>query len=593
MKKLAYLSICFVLMSFLACSGRRMTAQLDTISQLADSSADSALAILGQYEREKPNWSKGDRMYFELVKLKAQNKAFATFTTDTIIKEVVEYFKNHGTANERMLAYYLQGRVYADMNEAPQALQAYYDAIESADTTSSDCDYQTLIPVYGQMSTLFHQQSLPHDEIWALQHYIDYIRRYNSAKDYINERHQLIRPYYLLGKKDSVLQIINDTYKALNEMGEAQEAAKGLITSIYIYTERGQLDAARKNMEIFENESGLFDDKGNIVKGREHYYITKGFYHFAINNTDSAEYYFRKAMRFGYASDAYKGLLRVYQKSHNIDSVLHYSILNERALDSLHNNMELDAIHRMSSLYNYNRSQKEAEQERNRAQKYQDIFYRCMNILVILVIVIICIGYLFVKNNKEKRNKIINLGERLKAAKNQRAMIQDELESLKSKDYASVIAKKEQQEAELTKRIEQLQAENNQYKNSSVNNQEDDFKGFRDCYTAGLFVRKAAHKTERMIPNEAEWKFLISEFAKYAPHTFQRFSTNNTKPLSDLELHVCLLLILGIPEKTISIMVNSAPTTISNAKARANEKLYGQKQASTLKSNLFRTLKGI
>lgn len=580
-------------MSFLACSGRRMTAQLDTISQLADSSADSALAILGQYEREKPNWSKGDRMYFELVKLKAQNKAFATFTTDTIIKEVVEYFKNHGTANERMLAYYLQGRVYADMNEAPQALQAYYDAIESADTTSSDCDYQTLIPVYGQMSTLFHQQSLPHDEIWALQHYIDYIRRYNSAKDYINERRQLIRPYYLLGKKDSVLQIINDTYKALNEMGEAQEAAEALVVSINIYIERGQLDMARKNMELFEKGSGLFDKNGDIAKGREHYYDTKGLYELATNAIDSAEYYFRKEIKYGYRCDGYRGLLNVYRVRNVSDSIAHYSLLFEAAIDSLNNQKEIDAIHRMSSLYNYNRSQKETEQERNRAQKYQDIFYHSMDILGVLVIVIIFIGYLFVKNNKEKRNKIINLRERLKAAKNQRAMIQDELESLKSRDYASVIAKKEQQEAELTKRIEQLQAENNQYKNSSVNNQEDDFKGFRDCDTAKLFVRKAEHKTERMIPNEAEWKFLISEFAKYAPHTFQRFSTNNTKPLSDLELHVCLLLILGIPEKTISIMVNSAPTTISNAKARANEKLYGQKQASTLKSNLFRTLKGI
>jgi len=580
-------------MSFLACSGRRMTAQLDTISQLADSSADSALAFLGQYEHEKPNWSKGDRMYFELVKLKAQNKAFATFTTDTIIKEVVEYFKNHGTANERMLAYYLQGRVYADMNEAPQALQAYYDAIESADTTSSDCDYQTLIPVYGQMSTLFHQQNLPHDEIWALQHYIDYIRRYNSAKDYINERRQLIRPYYLLGKKDSVLQIINDTYKALNEMGEAQEAAEALVVSINIYIERGQLDMARKNMELFEKGSGLFDKNGDIAKGREHYYDTKGLYELATNAIDSAEYYFRKEIKYGYRCDGYRGLLNVYRVRNVSDSIAHYSLLFEAAIDSLNNQKEIDAIHRMSSLYNYNRSQKETEQERNRAQKYQDIFYHSMDILGVLVIVIIFIGYLFVKNNKEKRNKIINLRERLKAAKNQRAMIQDELESLKSRDYASVIAKKEQQEAELTKRIEQLQAENNQYKNSSVNNQEDDFKGFRDCDTAKLFVRKAEHKTERMIPNEAEWKFLISEFAKYAPHTFQRFSTNNTKPLSDLELHVCLLLILGIPEKTISIMVNSAPTTISNAKARANEKLYGQKQASTLKSNLFRTLKGI
>ena len=133
-----------------------MTTQLDLISQKAETNPDSALILLSNFDQDKNHWSKGDRMYYELVKLKAENKNFAVFTTDTIINEVVDYFQDHGTANERMLAYYLQGRVYSDMGEAPQALQAYYDAIESADTTSSDCDYQTLIPVYGQMSTLFH-----------------------------------------------------------------------------------------------------------------------------------------------------------------------------------------------------------------------------------------------------------------------------------------------------------------------------------------------------------------------------------------------------------------------------------------------------
>lgn len=593
MKKITYINICFVLITFLGCNGRRMTAQLDAISQVANNQPDSALTLLRQLEPQKADWSEGDRMYFELVRLKAQNKAFITFTTDTIINKVVSYFQDHGTANERMLAYYLQGRVFADMGEAPQALQAYYDAIESADTTSSDCDYNTLIPVYGQMSQLFHQQNLPHDEIWALNHYIDYIRRYDSEKEYVIEKRRMISPYYLLGKKDTVLQIINDSYKALRDMGENQEAASALVSSIYIYIERGQLDKAHQAIGIYEKESGLFDKSGNIAKGREHYYIAKGFYHLAICNTDSAEIYFRKAQKYGYTSDAYKGLLAVYRKRQNIDSVLNYSILNERALDSLHNNMEIDAIQRMSSLYNYNRSLKEAEQERIKNQKYQDILHYCINIVIILMIVIIGIGYLFAKNNKEKRNKIIKLRERLRTAKTQRAMIQEELISLKSEDLANIIAKKERQEKELAKQIKLLQAENEQYKENYKSIQQDNLDGFLDCNTANLFVRKAENKTEKQIPSDAEWKLLISEFVKYAPHTFQHFCATDTKPLSELELHVCLLLILGISDKTISVMAKTSPTTVSNAKTRANEKLYGQKQANRLKNNLFMTLKGI
>ena len=255
--------------------------------------------------------------------------------------------------------------------------------------------------------------------------------------------------------------------------------------------------------------------------------------------------------------------------------------------------MEIDAIQRMSSLYNYNRSQKEAEQERIRYQKSQDILHYCMNILIILMFIIICIGYLFAKNNKEKRNKIIKLRERLKTAKSQRTMILEELKSLNSEDLSSIIAKKEKQEEELTKQIKLLQAENEQYKENFKSIQQDSLDDFLECDIAKLFLRKSTTHTEKQIPNSAEWRLLTNQFAKFAPQTFQHFSTNNTKPLSELEQHVCLLLILGIPEKTISVMANSAPSTVSNAKARANEKLYCQKQASTLKNNLVMELKGI
>lgn len=588
MRKITYLSILIDFVLFIACSGNRMTEKIETISQIANNNPDSALTLLKQLEPEKDHWSKADRMHFELVRLKAENKAFIPFTTDTIIKEVVDYYDNHGTSNERMEAYYLLGRVYADMGEAPQALQAYYDAIESADTTSSDCDYQVLIPVYGQMSQLFHQQNLPHDEIWALKHYIEYIRRADSRKEYVIAKEQLIRPYYLLGKKDTVLQIINDSYSTLKAMGKNQEAASALVSSIYIYVELGQLDMARKNMEIFEKESGLFDADGNIVKGRESYYITKGFYNLAIHQVNTAEAYFRKAMKHGDASDAYKGLLAVYQEKKNIDSVLHYSILNERALDSLHNNMEIDAIHRMSSLYNYNRNQKVAEDERLKAQKAMGILNRIVLVTIILLFAVIGICWLYRKNKKEKQKKIAELENALRNTKDQRTLVQEELRKLKAKDYVGIIAEKEKQEAELTKLIEQLQAENNQYKNNLDNNQRDDLNRFLDCDTAQLFVRKAAGQTERVIPNDAEWRLLMSRFAEYEPHTFQFF--NGTKPLSQLELRICLLLILGIPEKTIAIMTDSAPTTVSNAKSRANEKLFGKKQAHSLKNNLIHAL---
>ncbi|MBQ6193233.1 MAG: hypothetical protein IJK43_02195, partial [Prevotella sp.] len=70
------------------------------------------------------------------------NRADTVFTERwlTTVDSLVAYFDRHGAANDRMMAHYVQGRVYHDMGEAPQALECYQKAAEQADTTSSDCD---------------------------------------------------------------------------------------------------------------------------------------------------------------------------------------------------------------------------------------------------------------------------------------------------------------------------------------------------------------------------------------------------------------------------------------------------------------------
>ena len=579
MRKLAYIYIFLLLTSLAACDSRKMTTQLDLISQKAETNPDSALILLSNFDQAKNHWSKGDRMYYELVKLKAENKNFAVFTTDTIINEVVDYFQDHGTANERMLAYYLQGRVYSDMGEAPQALQAYYDAIECADTTSRDCDYNTLIPVYGQMSQLFHQQNLPHDEIWALNHYIDYIRRYDSEKEYAISKCQLIRPYYLLDKKDTVLQIINETYNTLKKMGEDKEAACTLITSIHIYIEKGQIDKAHQTIETFEKESGLIDKYGNIERGREHYYDTKGLYELAINNLDSAEYYFRKVIRYGYHYDGYRGLLSVFRKRNIPDSIAHYSLLFESALDSLHKNMEMEAIHKMSSHYNYSRIQKIAEQE---SQKVLEAKFWGGVCLAIIVLTIVMSFQLYMSYKKRKLTEIKTLSANLTLAQKEYQSIQEELLRLKKRNYDLLIVEKEKRRQELK-----------QYIAEHTSTQElppiaDNLSEFEDSGIANILRNKKDFSLSKKMPNKAEWRMLEVQFSKDMPAAYKVLTKE--KKLSPLELRVCILLILDFEDSSIVYLTDSISQTISNTKSRANKKIFKEKGAQTLRANLLRMI---
>lgn len=584
MKRLLYI---IGVILFLGCGERQEYREaLSRAEAVMNDRPDSALLILdslGQHEKE---FGRHFRMQYLLHRMNAENKTDVTFTSDSLAKELVDHFDNHGSNNEQVLAHYLLGRALSDMGEAPAALQTYYDAIERADTTKADCDYKTLKGIYGQMASIFHQQNLPHDEVWAWKHYIDCIKRTSTLEELIVAKSQLIRPYYLLGEKDTVLQIINETYHSLKHMGKDQRAASILLTAIYIYIERQELSKAKQIMVIFEQESGLFDENGNIAKGRETYYFIKGFYKLAKHEVESAEFYFRKAIQSGYLSEGYKGLLAVYKAKNNTDSIVHFANLYEAAQDTLHNKMQTDVIHQMSALYNYNRSQREAEQERAKAQEAFILLGYIIFVTIGLFIVILAIVWLYRKNQKEKQQKIAQLENALISAKRQRSAVQEELRMLKEKDLEGMIAEKEEQEAELTQTIERLQAENDKYRHN--HKETDHLDAFLESKIAQLFIKKANGKAERPVPSDAEWRLLVSQFSKDMPAIYKSFGRGEA--LSPMEQYVCILIFLKIPTSTIILMVNSTPQTVSKAKSRANMKLFHSKGANSLENNLFSSL---
>ena len=553
-----------------------MPKELQTVCEMVNDHPDSALMMLDGMEAEKAHWSKDARMRYDLLRLKAQNKAGVLFSSDSLARTLTDYFDSYGTRNDRLLTRYLLGRAYQNMGDAPMALQTYFDAIEQADTTAADCDYNTLMGVYGQMAMIFHQQNLPHDEIRAIHHYADCISRFGSDIEVNEARSQRIRPYYLLGEKDSVLQIINDTYESLLKLGNRHDAADWIGPSIYLYIERGELEKARQTKEIFENESNLFDEQGNIAAGREFHYVIRGFYDLAFHHTDSAEYHFRKALRYGHESDCYKGLMTVYQERHNADSVIHYALLFEAAQDSLHNQMRTDAIHQMSALYDYTRSQQQAEQE---AAKARTARTWTVAIIALAMLIVAIIVYYYRRSQAKRRKEILRLDKALSNAKNEREGILQELTRLKAQDYEGLIAEKERREQELEQMIASIQSGSNRQPT-------DNLEAFADSKIAVLFKRKSEDKTERPIPTEAEWRLLESQFCKDMPATFERFCAG--RKLSPLELRTCILLMLGYPESIIVKMTEKSPQAVTTAKTRSNEKLFGQKEAHSLKSNLLR-----
>lgn len=571
----------FVLFAFLSCTEKRdYRDALSRARAVMYHDADSALAILDSLGGHQSEFGSHFQKQYQLQLAAAEMKAGAVFTTDSLTKELVDYFEANGDDEEVALAYYMYGCSLIDLGQSPEGLQAYYTALSKVDTTKADCNYELLKNIYGQMSLVFHNQNLPQDEIWSLNHYVENVKKTSSEKDYLLAKYELVAPYILLNEIDSVFYVALGVYEDLIRIGDNQGAARVLCPTIYYYMERGEMDKATWAKEIFEKESGWYDQNGNIASGRESYYYVKGFYELSANRLDSAEQLFRKAIRYGYLSEGYRGLLNVYRKRHDVDSVFHFSLLYEAAQDTLHNQLRTNSIHQMSALYNYNRSQKEAEQERETSRKLK---MRSTFIGVISFLVVALLLWLYLRYKNKKKQEILKLSKKLESAISTRSEISAELQMLKSKNYEGVIAAKEAKEAELTEIIKRLQLENDQTERTDAT------ETFVNSPIAQLFIKKSNLKTEKPNPSDGEWSLLIRQFSKSFPDLYKSFSEGT--PLSQLQQQVCVLIILGMSDSSIRIMLGNSKSVLSDAKSDANERLFGQKGARTLKSNLFNALK--
>ncbi len=554
-----------------ACSGDpQVTALLDRLDSLTYEQPDSALRLLQAQEAEASAWPRSFRMRHALLTARAQNKAYVDFTTDSVLLVLTDYYDRHGTPNEQMEAHYLLGCVYRDLGEAPHALQYYQDALDIADAIGSTCSQDVLLGILGQMSYLFHQQFLPHDELYVRERHLHYAMTINDPVECAFAKAQMIKPYYLLGMEDSVLTVIDETYRFYKEHRLQHIGSQYLPPAIYIYTTRHQYEKARQLINVFENESGLFDSCGNIANGREHYYYTKGFYYQNMEMIDSAEYMYRKLfMQGNNDADAYRGLLALYHKRQNPDSIVKYAFLFEAGIDSLHHNMEQQTIQRMSSQFNYNRYQKEAL---DNAEEAHAANIRFIVVAALLVLLAVGTAY-FVKRNRKRREE---QNARYHVAIVERNKLQKEVERLNAKDYDTVIAQKEQEIALLNQTIE---------RQSTICHRVtagDRLSDFEKSPIVQVFHSKRTYHKEQAMPTGDEWKKLVSQFREDMPSAYATMSS-----LSPLQLQVCILLIMGFEEGEIAYMHQSRPQVISNAKSRANQKLFLSGDSVSLKGNLM------
>ena len=508
----------------------------------------------------------GSQIRAQLEELERQNRADSVMTNDSLAERLVKYFDLHGTPNERMRAHYILGRTYADMGEAPAALEAYLEAADCADTTQADCDYAKLSRIHAQSALIYNEFVQPRSQLNELNKAVYYARKAKDTLIAIECYAQKANAYKWLKMPDSVICIREEASNMYASIGNKKRSATTLGETITSSLDCNDLTRARHFAYIYETYSGLFDETGRIQKGREIYYYIKGRYYLANHQLDSAEYLFRRLQREGYTLNhqiaACKGLQELYETLKIPDSIAKYANLGYQLNDSAYSLSEMESLQRLKASYNYNRNKLLAEQKTSEAR---EATISLIIISILSVIILLVASYLIYRNRRKQQR----LQEAYESAVDKREDLLKELEALRAHDYDTLISQKEDKIKEQNQTIAELEGRSGKVS----------LRDFKESKIVKTFAEKSQFSKDHPVPNQAEWDMLEQQFRKDMPGLCRLFED---KGLSDLEFRTCVLLLLDYDEGTIAGLTQSSSQTINSAKVRANQKLFNEKGAKSL-----------
>ena len=563
MKKFLYIIIGVAFL--MACSERReYVSLLERAKAVMNDRPDSALAVLDSLGQHEADFGTGFRMRYRLHRLNALNKVDSLFRSTDEAKELADYFDDHGTPNEQMLAYYLLGRAYYDIHEAPMALSCFQTASEKADTTAADCDFRQLSRVYGQMAKVFYQQCFYKQQLDCDELSVQYGYRGKDTLNALMSMADKFLGYKRLGDVDAAILTSDEVLRLFTLHGYRKECASYGASKIREYTDKGQYEKAKQYMDIYERESGFFDSENNIEKGRESYYNMKGHYYLAVNQYDSAEYYFRKELRdgkdFNNQNGGSRGLALLFQKKHIPDSAAKYALYSYEMNDSVYAHMAMQEVEKTRAMYDYSRNQIIAEQAKENADKEQ----QKVRFAIFILVVVITIGLLIVKRIYGVRKKErLNYEEKLSSL----AKTHSEVIQLRTHEQAlnKLLQEKENYAVKLQKDIEAYKEKVGLQKDSSETRLEKSAIYSSLCKLAAKGVELT----------DDQWQQVYVMVIDIFPNFYKLISEKQYE-LSENEFKTCILIRLHFNPKTVANMVGLSPSSITKIRINMMGKLFGE-----------------
>lgn len=546
------------------------------------------------------------------------NRNDIAMTNDSLLLMACRYYDRHGTPNEQMRAHYLLGCVYRDRGEAPRAIDSYKDAIAKADTTASDCDYHVLGCVYSQMGDTYHKQLLFSYEIEARRQAQYYALLAGDTVYAIWGDVLLAGSYIQQGMTDSAEYLLQESIRRFHLHHNIQDAVQASEVLMYIYAEQPEQSHNLKRL-IDEHAaySQYYDKQHELLTEKRQLYYYKGKYYEYTGLLDSAEYCYRKIqhprMSFSEKVAQNKGLLSIYKKRHQADSIAKYAELYCNANDSSITVVDRELTARMAATYQYNSFRQIAFQKEKDAERARLLFAVAFITLIAICIISIMMWHRYKEQHRQKTEKLKaeyayaiesynnNLHTLRMLDETHKSIIAEIQEELLNAQHESVenrknVSKLRLAYEDLSEKYKMERAElidENEHLKQRINEMQQKKEIIDNLRNAKQFAEEpiirrifALREMPQIAISSKEKELLFITTGKYFPELL--YDLKQTDNIQQLGIYVCILTALNLRSSDIANMLNISFQQVANLKLQTNLALFNDSSARTLYKNLIR-----
>ena len=572
-----FLHIAFVFLLLSACGRHHVySPSLLRADSLCSVRPDSALALLQQLSSQMHSAPEPDRMFHQLLCIKAADKADRPIAQcDSTILRLIDYYEDGGDPAKLAETYYYAGRIYFEKQDAPQALDYYLKAMDNIGVCDDSVRVKSVL--LSQIGYIYHYQEIDSvARIW-----------FEKACEFAVEHHDTLSLIFGLRDKANTYKNNEDSRKRENDLDKAlllcdktnnrlmANVVKSQIANLYI--DEGRFVEAKKLLMPIK------DELTSIGKSAVYSMCAKIYY--GIGLQDSAKFYSKILLQEGtlYTKESSsKRLAEIALKESRPQQAIEYLSINKALNDTLKLLQAKESIARANAAYNYQKHEKENNLLKIENSRHFLIMVIAIALLVVSLLSIISIVLDHRRKETVNKTKLDRLNKSLERQKLQSSnYISENIIKIRGLEQQMQLLDEKNEDLIRQLRIEQERLkEANQMSTFEIQNMERRSSAMSDFPIYKTVITKAnASKVYNKTLSEEEWE----ELDKSVNDVYESFSSILTEhcKMSKHEYNVCLLLKIGLSPADISRLTNRSQQAINSTRSRLYFKYFGKKGSAS------------